>query len=241
MLQKLILRKLFVMTNTVLELIQIQKQFPQPGLVDVEVLSNVNLSLDRGEMVGVFSPSGSGKTTLLQIAGLLDSPSSGEILINGQDTNFLSDGEKTQLRNKNIGFVYQFNNLLPEFSALENVCIPLWCGGFNRKISEKKGRSLLEQVGLSHRENHRPSELSGGEQQRVALCRALINDPEILLADEPTGNLDPETSERVFDFLLELVKERKLTGLIVSHNLEIVKQLDRIVTLNNRTVEKFEV
>ena len=157
------------MSSVILELIGIQKQFNQTGLDSIEVFSDVNMTLSRGEMVGLFSPSGAGKTTLLQIAGLLDSPTLGKIMIDGQDTNLLSDADKTMLRNKKIGFVYQSHNLLPEFSALENVCIPQWCLGIKQKDAEEEGRVLLRQVGLSHREHHRPSELSGGEQQRVAL------------------------------------------------------------------------
>tara|TARA_A100001011_G_C14290449_1_gene835936 strand:- start:1148 stop:1837 length:690 start_codon:yes stop_codon:yes gene_type:complete len=225
------------MTSAILELIDIRKEYNQTGLDSVEVFSDVNLTLSRGEMVGLFSPSGAGKTTLLQIAGLLDSPTSGNLRIDGRDINFLSDLEKTRIRNNEIGFVYQFHNLLPEFSALENICIPQWCLGVRRKEAEKKGRSLLNEVGLSHRENHRPAELSGGEQQRVALCRALINDPKILLADEPTGNLDLDTSHLVFALILSLVKEKNLTALIVSHNLSLVEKMDRVIKLNGRSVE----
>ena len=225
------------MSSVVLELNGIYKQFNQTGLASVEVFSNVNFTLLRGEMVGLFSPSGSGKTTLLQIAGLLDSPTSGKLLIEGRDTNFLSDRDKTKLRNKKIGFVYQFHNLLPEFSALENVCIPQWCLGVRQRDAEEKGRDLLGRVGLAHRERHRPSELSGGEKQRVALCRALINDPDILLADEPTGNLDPETSEIVFTLLLSLVKQKNLAALVVSHNPEIVQKMDRVFHLTGRRLE----
>ncbi len=225
------------MSDTVLKLVGIKKQFFRSGLNPLEVFVDVNLTLSRGEMVGLFSPSGAGKTTLLQIAGLLDSPTSGKIILDGRDTNSLSDIEKTRIRNEQIGFVYQFHNLLPEFSALENVCIPQWCLGTKKSDAEDKARSLLEQVGLSNRIHHRPSELSGGEQQRVALCRALINDPNILLADEPTGNLDPETSQRVFSMLLNLVKLKKLTALIVSHNIGIVEMMDRAVRLHDRTLQ----
>ena len=225
------------MSNAVLELIGIGKKFNQTKFKQIEVFSEVNLALFRGEMVGLFSPSGAGKTTLLQIAGLLDSPSTGKILVNGRDTDSLSDLEKTMLRCRKIGFVYQFHNLLPEFSALENVCIPQWCLGVKRRDAEEKSRDLLDQVGLSNREHHRPSELSGGEQQRVALCRALINDPQILLADEPTGNLDPETSQHVFELILRLVKLNNLSSLIVSHNSGLVKQMDRVVRLNDRNLE----
>ena len=201
----------------------------------------MNLSLHVGEMIGLFSPSGAGKTTLLQVAGLLDAPSFGKILVEGRDSDSLSDLEKTNLRNRKIGFVYQFHHLLPEFSAIENVCIPQWCLGVSRRVAEEKAYHLLDQVGLSKRANHRPSELSGGEQQRVALCRALINDPKILLADEPTGNLDSETSELVFDLLVSLVKEKNLSALIVSHNIGIVKRMDRVVRLHSRTLEPMEI
>ena len=229
------------MTKAILELVDIQKEFLQIGLEPVKVFSNVNLSLYAGEMIGLFSPSGAGKTTLLQVAGLLDAPSSGKILVEGRDSNLLSDLEKTNLRNKKIGFVYQFHHLLPEFSAIENVCIPQWCLGASRREAEKKAHHLLDQVGLSSRRNHRPSELSGGEQQRVALCRALINDPRILLADEPTGNLDSQTSELVFDLLVSLVKEKKLCTLIVSHNIGIVKRMDRVVRLHDKTLKSMDL
>ena len=234
---RLTLQKQFEMINPILELVDIHKQFQQTGLEPIKVFSNVNLSLNSGEMVGLFSPSGAGKTTLLQIAGLLDSPSSGKIIVEGKDSDSLSDFSKTNLRNRKIGFVYQFHHLLPEFSAMENVCLPQWCFGVPRRESEEKAQHLLDQVGLSDRRHHRPSELSGGEQQRVALCRALINDPKILLADEPTGNLDSETSELVFNLLVSLVKEKKLAALIVSHNIGIVKRMDRVVRLRTRTLE----
>ena len=234
---RLTLLKQSEMTDAILELVDIQKQFHQTSLEPIKVLSNVNLSLNSGEMVGLFSPSGAGKTTLLQIAGLLDAPSAGKILVEGKDSASLSDLTKTNLRNRKIGFVYQFHHLLPEFSALENVCMPQWCWGVPRRESEEKARHLLEKVGLSDRGKHRPSELSGGEQQRVALCRALINDPKILLADEPTGNLDSETSELVFDLLVGLVKEKKLAALIVSHNIGIVRRMDRVVRLHGGTLE----
>lgn len=237
----LIRQRQFEMTNAILELVDIQKQFHQTGLEPIKVFSNVNLSLYSGEMIGLFSPSGAGKTTLLQIAGLLDAPSSGKILIESRDADSLSDLQKTNLRNRKIGFVYQFHHLLPEFSAIENVCIPQWCLGVPRRAAEEKACHLLDQVGLSNRAQHRPSELSGGEQQRVALCRALINDPKILLADEPTGNLDSETSELVFDLLVNLVKEKKLSALIVSHNIGIVKRMDRVVRLHAKTLEPMEI
>lgn len=229
------------MNSAILELVDVQKRFYRTGLEPIEVFSNVNLSLHTGEMIGLFSPSGAGKTTLLQIAGLLDAPSAGKILIEGRNSEALSDLDRTNLRNRKIGFVYQFHHLLPEFSAIENVCIPQWCLGVPRRVAEEKAYHLLEQVGLSKRAYHRPSELSGGEQQRVALCRALINDPKILLADEPTGNLDSETSELVFELLVSLVKEKQLSALIVSHNIGIVERMDRVVRLHARTLESIEI
>lgn len=229
------------MNSAILELVDVQKRFYRTGLESIEVFSNVNLSLHTGEMIGLFSPSGAGKTTLLQIAGLLDAPSAGKILIEGRNSEALSDLDRTNLRNRKIGFVYQFHHLLPEFSAIENVCIPQWCLGVPRRVAEEKAYHLLEQVGLSKRAYHRPSELSGGEQQRVALCRALINDPKILLADEPTGNLDSETSELVFELLVSLVKEKQLSALIVSHNIGIVERMDRVVRLHARTLESIEI
>jgi ABC-type antimicrobial peptide transport system, ATPase component len=207
----------------------------------LEIFSTLNFSLAKGEMVGVFSPSGSGKTTLLQIAGLLDEPTDGKLFIGNEDTDKLSDSQKTLLRNRNIGFVYQFHHLLPEFTALENVSLPQWCVGVDRRSAERKAFKLLDEVGLNNRINHRPSELSGGEQQRVAVCRALINDPEILLADEPTGNLDAQTSEMVFDILINQVKQRQLAALIVTHNESLAKKMNRVVQIRDKCLKELSL
>ena len=225
------------MTEEVLRLVNISKSFKRSQMSALEIFTNVNLSLSRGEMVGIFSPSGTGKTTLLQIAGLLDEPSSGSLFVGNEDIKLLSDLQKTFLRNRKIGFVYQFHHLLPEFTALENVSLPQWCVGTNRNVAKKKARKLLDEVGLNDRVNHRPSELSGGEQQRVAVCRALVNDPDILLADEPTGNLDTETSEIVFDILIRQVKQRKLAALIVTHNESLAKRMNRVVQIRDKCLK----
>jgi lipoprotein-releasing system ATP-binding protein len=225
------------MSRAIIELENITKKFNTNGLEALEVLSKVDLIVNKGEMVGLLSPSGAGKSTLLQIVGLLDSPTSGKIFIEGRDTSKLSDSQRTNIRNTNIGFVYQFHHLLPEFSAVENVSIPQWCLGVSRKKALENAINLLDQVGLADRANHRPSELSGGEQQRVALCRALVNGPSILLADEPTGNLDTKTSELVFELLINLVKQKVLTAVIVTHNIQLAQRMDRVLGLKDRALE----
>jgi lipoprotein-releasing system ATP-binding protein len=225
------------MSRAIIELENITKKFNTNGLESLEVLSKVDLIVNKGEMVGLLSPSGAGKSTLLQIVGLLDSPTSGKIFIEGRDTSKLSDSQRTNIRNTNIGFVYQFHHLLPEFSAVENVSIPQWCLGVSRKKALENAINLLDQVGLADRANHRPSELSGGEQQRVALCRALVNGPSILLADEPTGNLDTKTSELVFELLINLVKQKVLTAVIVTHNIQLAQRMDRVLGLKDRALE----
>lgn len=215
----------------------ISKSYSQNNSDYLEILTQINLRLYEGELVGLFSPSGSGKTTLLQIAGLLDKPSSGKLIIDGLDTRQLSDAEKTFIRRKHIGFVYQFHHLLPEFTAMENISIPQWSLGFSRLQSRTKALSLLKSVGLENRANHRPRELSGGEQQRVALCRALVNDPKVLLADEPTGNLDSSTSEVAFDILVKLVKENGLACLIVTHNMILARKMDRVLQISEKSLK----
>ena len=229
------------MTEEVLRLVDISKSFKRTRMTALEIFSTLNFSLAKGEMVGVFSPSGSGKTTLLQIAGLLDEPTDGKLFIGNEDTDKMSDSQKTLLRNRNIGFVYQFHHLLPEFTALENVSLPQWCVGVDRRSAERKAFKLLDEVGLNNRINHRPSELSGGEQQRVAVCRALINDPEILLADEPTGNLDAQTSEMVFDILINQVKQRQLAALIVTHNESLAKKMNRVVQIRDKCLKELSL
>ena len=201
----------------------------RPG--EVRVLSGVDLTIAPGEVVGLVAPSGAGKSTLLHIAGLLDTPDTGRLEIAGADMGRASDAERTALRRGRLGFVYQFHHLLPEFSAAENVMLPQLAHGIDRARAAARAAELLGRVGLETRASHRPAELSGGEQQRVAFCRALANAPALLLADEPTGNLDPETSDRVFDLLMGLVRDTGMAALIVTHNPGLVARMDRVVQL----------
>ncbi len=197
----------------------------------VQVLQGASLTLDRGEVVALVAPSGAGKSTLLHIAGLLDTPDSGSIAINGVEMTRMGDRARTATRRGQVGFIYQFHHLLPEFSALENVVLPQLANAVPRRHAETRAHELLERVGVGARGAHRPAALSGGEQQRVAFCRALANAPSLLLADEPTGNLDPATSEQVFGALMALVRETGLSALIATHNLELARRMDRIVRL----------
>ncbi len=197
----------------------------------LEVLNNASLTLNAGELVALVGPSGSGKTTLLQIAGLLDRPQAGEILIAGTDASAASDAVRTRLRNQHIGFVYQFHNLLPELTALENVALPQRIAGKSTADANARATALLTRLGLAARLNHLPSQLSGGEQQRVAVARAFANKPALILADEPTGNLDPTTSETVTALFLEVAKEEGIAALIATHNLALAKRLSRAVTV----------
>ena len=189
-------------------------------------------------MVALVAPSGTGKSTLLHIAGLLERPSAGEVYINSNATSTLSDAERTRIRRLDIGFVYQAHHLLPEFSALENVMLPQLVKGLAKREARNRGVELLTYLGLAERLTHRPSELSGGEQQRVAIARAVANAPRILLADEPTGNLDPHTADRVFSSLTQLVKASGLAAVIATHNLELAARMDRRVTLRDGKVEE---
>ena len=216
------------MSNTVLKLQKVTKIFGGKGDVPlVEIFNGMDFSVKTNEVVGLFSPSGSGKTTFLQIAGLLDSKFSGDIYINGSIVDAKNDFQTSRVRRKNIGFVFQFHHLIQEFSALENIIFPLLFDGIPKKIADKKGKHLLKKVGLGKRMDNRPAELSGGEQQRVAICRAIINEPALLLADEPTGNLDQSTTSRVMSFLIELIKEHNISAIIASHNPMISKLVDK--------------
>ncbi|MFE3837630.1 ABC transporter ATP-binding protein [Pseudogemmobacter sonorensis] len=197
----------------------------------VEVLRGASLSVAPGEVVALVAPSGAGKSTLLHIAGLLDTPDRGRVVLGGREMAGLSDRARTEVRRGEVGFIYQFHHLLPEFSALENVVIPQLANAVPRRAAEARARMLLERVGVGAREDHRPAALSGGEQQRVAFCRALANGPRLLLADEPTGNLDPATSDRVFAALVDLVRETGMAALIATHNLDLAARMDRIVRL----------
>ncbi len=221
------------MSETVLELRGIAKVYlkGQPG--EVRVLDGLDLALAPGEVAGLVAPSGAGKSTLLHIAGLLDRADAGQVMISGREATGLPDGERTALRRTEIGFIYQFHHLLPEFTALENVVLPQLAAGVGRAKAETRARDLLGQVGVAARADHRPAALSGGEQQRVAFCRALANGPRLLLADEPTGNLDPATADQVFQVLMQLVRETGLSALIATHNLEIAGRMDRVVRLEN--------
>lgn len=217
---------------SVLSLKNVSKSFRQGNDI-LDVLKEVNLEIKSKEVIALVGPSGSGKSTLLQIAGLLDKPSSGDIFINGNLCSASSDNMRTSLRRDCLGFVYQYHNLLADFSAIENVIIPQLIAGIKYNEAQEKASWLLRRLGLAEREQHRPAELSGGEQQRVAIARALANTPKLLLADEPTGNLDPVTSENVFMTLLEVVKETGLSALIATHNIELAHKMDREVTLKN--------
>ena len=215
-----------------IELKNVIKKFKQ-GSQSLEVLKGINLAVNPGEVVALVGQSGAGKSTLLQISGLLEQPSSGEIFFDGKKCSKLNDVQRTELRRDYVGFVYQYHNLLPDFNALENVMLPQLIAGVSTKLAEEKAHWLLSKMKLDKRLKHRPSELSGGEQQRVAIARALANSPKLLLADEPTGNLDPKTSEIVFSELVSLVKDTGLAALIATHNFELAEKMDRKVRLQD--------
>jgi lipoprotein-releasing system ATP-binding protein len=218
--------------ESVLSLREVKRSYDQAGN-RLEVLKAINLEVKEGEMVALVGPSGCGKTTLLQIAGLLDNPTSGEVLIAGFDMSREGDAARTLSRRRHIGFVYQFHHLLPEFSALENIVLPQMAASVRECDAAEKAMVLLGKLGLTARASHRPAKLSGGEQQRVAIARALANNPALLLADEPTGNLDQHTAEEVFTLLMKLVRERNLAALVATHNLDLAKRMDRIVRLED--------
>ncbi|MGC8203812.1 ABC transporter ATP-binding protein [Aliiroseovarius sp. PTFE2010] len=217
--------------NDVLTLAGLEKVYKrgQPG--EIVVLRDASLGLAPGEVVALTAPSGSGKSTLLHIAGLLDAADAGVVKIGGQDMSGASDRKRTEIRRAEVGFIYQFHHLLPEFTALENIVLPQLAAGTTPRAAQERARGLLDKVGMGQRADHRPAELSGGEQQRVAFCRALANRPRILLADEPTGNLDPATSEVVFGALMDLVRDEGLAALIATHNLELAARMDRTLHL----------
>ncbi len=221
-----------MMLGLALELREVRRVF-RTGEAEIRVLDGIDLMLRPGEVVALVGPSGAGKSTLLHIAGLLERPDSGAVLIDGEDCGELSDERRTLLRRTELGFVYQFHHLLPEFSALENVMLPQMIAGTGRRRAREKAAALLDRVGLAPRAGHRPARLSGGEQQRVAIVRALANDPKILLGDEPTGNLDHATGASVLDTLLDLVRNTGLAALIATHNPDLARRLDRIVALEN--------
>jgi lipoprotein-releasing system ATP-binding protein len=219
-------------TTAILKLDGLRRSFKQ-GEREISVLTGASAELFAGQAVALVGPSGAGKSTLLHIAGLLESPEEGSVVVNGRDCAKLNDDERTRIRRAELGFIYQFHQLLPEFSALENVALPQMILGRSRKQAEARALELLSGMGLAERVDHRPAQLSGGEQQRTAICRALANKPKLILADEPTGNLDPRTSEYVFQELIGLFKSEGVAALIATHNLELASRMDRVLRMEN--------
>ena len=220
------------MSKPILKMEEIFKSYNLGRTNEVPVLENCGLTLNAGQVVSLVAPSGAGKSTLLHIAGLLDTANSGRLEIVGQDMTNAGDKLRTDMRRMKIGFVYQFHHLLPEFTAVENIMLPQQATGLKSSAARVRALELLDQVGLADRGHHRPGELSGGEQQRVAFCRALANAPKLLLADEPTGNLDPETSDHVFSVLMGLVRATGMAALIATHNMDLAVRMDRQVKLD---------
>ena len=224
--------------NDALELNNIERTFRQAGN-DLPVLRGAAVSIAAGETVALVGPSGAGKSTLLHIAGLLERPDNGEVIVDGEACSDLTDDLRTALRRTAIGFIYQFHHLLGEFTALENVVVPQMIAGTGKLAARKRASELLDMVGLTEREGHRPAKLSGGEQQRVAIARALANRPKVLIADEPTGNLDQETADRVFDLLIGLTRETGIAALVATHNPQLAARMDGMLTLKNGILEVF--
>ena len=220
------------MSEPVLVLEGVTRGFKQ-GRGELRVLNGIDLTIREGEIVALVAPSGAGKSTLLHIAGLLEHPGEGDVHIGGVACGKLPDDRRTAIRRKALGFVYQYHHLLPEFSALENIVLPQMIAGTSRREASARGRDLLGRLGLGERASHRPGQLSGGEQQRVAIGRALANKPRVLLADEPTGNLDPHTAEGVFDELVQLARGSGLAALIATHNLDLARRMDRVMRLQD--------
>lgn len=227
------------MTNPVLEARQVQKSFTQ-GPVTLDVLRGVTLSIAPAERLAIVGASGSGKTTLLQILGGLDRPTAGEVLVENRKIHSLTERERGELRNRALGFVYQFHHLLPEFSALENVAMPLLVRRMQTGEAKDRARALLVRVGLGERLDHRPNQLSGGERQRAAVARALVTQPKVVLADEPTGNLDGKNAEQVFELMLELNRERATSLVVVTHDLRIAARMDRALEIESGTLREVE-
>lgn len=216
----------------VLALSGVSKTYKKGTAGEVSVLAGADLAIKRGEVVALVAPSGAGKSTLLHIAGLLDAPDAGEVCIAGQSMAGASDRKRSLMRRAELGFVYQFHHLLPEFTAVENIILPQLAHGVTRARAVARATDLLRRVGVEHRADHRPAAMSGGEQQRVAFCRALANQPALLLADEPTGNLDPATADVVFSALMQLVRDTGFSALIATHNLDLAARMDRVVRLD---------
>jgi len=221
------------MSDLTLSLKGITKGYNKGAANEISVLRGIDLDVSAGEVVALVAPSGAGKSTLLHIAGLLDTADAGTVAIGGADMTGQSDRKRTRVRRSDVGFIYQFHHLLPEFTALENIVLPQLASGIHRVDAEQRARQLLGEVGVEHRADHRPAALSGGEQQRVAFCRALANAPRLLLADEPTGNLDPATSDQVFGALMALVRSTGLSAVIATHNLDLAARMDRQVKMEN--------
>ncbi|MEN8834090.1 MAG: ABC transporter ATP-binding protein [Pacificibacter sp.] len=219
--------------SNMLEIQGVTKHYNVGKPNEIHVLNGVDLTVKKGEVVGLIAPSGAGKSTLLHIAGLLDSADAGAVQINGTDVTGLDDHARTAMRRAQVGFIYQFHHLLPEFSALENIVLPQLANGVPQTNAEARALKLLDSVGVAERADHRPAAMSGGEQQRVAFCRALANQPALLLADEPTGNLDPATSDRVFEALMAVARDEGLAALIATHNMELAGKMDRVLRLDN--------
>ncbi|MBO9411243.1 MULTISPECIES: ABC transporter ATP-binding protein [unclassified Ruegeria] len=228
------------MSDVTLRLNGLTKTYLKGTPGEVQVLRGVDLDLRAGEAVALVAPSGAGKSTLLHIAGLLDTPDGGTVEIAGQSIAGKGDRTRTALRRQDVGFVYQFHHLLPEFTALENITLPQLANGVSEKAAQDRAMALLDRVGVAARADHRPAALSGGEQQRVAFCRALANAPRVLLADEPTGNLDPETSDQVFDALMALVRDEGLSALIATHNMDLAARMDRKLRLDGGVLKPVE-
>ena len=220
-----------------LQLSGVERHYGQGDTV-LSILKGADFTLHSGEIVALVAPSGTGKSTLLHVAGLLEHPDKGEVFINGKSCNNLPDDQRTAIRRSEIGFVYQFHHLLPEFSALENIMMPQLIGGLAWNETRERASPLLDYLRIGHRATHRPAELSGGEQQRVAIARAVANAPLVLLADEPTGNLDPETAHYVFDALEALVRQSGLAAVIATHNLDLARRMDRRVTISDGKVHE---
>lgn len=224
------------MTSPVLDLRSIERTY-KTGEGALQVLRGANLSLATGELVGLVGPSGSGKSTLLHTAGLLERPDAGDVLLDGEDCLAINDTERTRRRREKLGFVYQFHHLLPEFNAIDNVAMPLMVDGVKRSAARETASRLLSDLGLADRETHQPGQLSGGEQQRVAIARALVNDPRLVIADEPTGNLDPATTDRVFAALVAKAREEGAAVLVATHNMGLTAFMDRVVTVEDGLIK----
>ncbi|MCR9224531.1 MAG: ABC transporter ATP-binding protein [Hyphomonas sp.] len=222
----------------VLELRDIVRQYKSEAGT-LNVLQGASLQLNPGELVGLVGPSGSGKSTLLHTAGLLEKPEGGQVFLEGEDCVALGDSGRTRLRREKLGFVYQFHHLLPEFSARDNVAMPLMVGGMKRGEARKKADTLLAEMGLTERAKHQPGQMSGGEQQRVAIARALVNDPRLMIADEPTGNLDPATTDRVFQSLIRMARSEGAAVLVATHNMALTQHMDRVLTLKDGKLTDF--